>query len=81
MQSGISDKGKPGAISRLENTDYELAWLAFIGQIDRDYLIETVGKPENIGDVVIKIAQAAFDIAWDARGLADLAIIHAHRND
>jgi hypothetical protein len=43
--------------------------------MDRNALMELVRQPENIGQIAVALAQNAFDAGWEARGLADLAII------
>ena len=79
MQSGTSEKARLGRISRLANTDYSLAWLAFIRSFRSTAMMAAAVLPTNIQEVAIKMVQDAFDAGWDARGLADLAIIHESR--
>lgn len=79
MQSGTSEKELPGRTSKRQNTDYHIAWLAFLkfsGSLpiiaDRYYPTEQTDLLEHLRD--------AFDAGWDARGLSDLAITYRHRN-
>ena len=78
MPSGTLDKGKPGAISRHQDTDYHMAWLAFLKQSDavtRTVLDRYVLAEQN---ELLTNLRSAFDAGWEARGLADLAIIDKH---
>ncbi len=77
MPSGISEKEKLGRISRLANTDYSLAWLAWLRAVGAEIVSD--GITDAAQEFILSSLRNAFDAGWDARGLADLAIIHKCR--
>ena len=77
MQTGTSEKGKLGRISKLVDTDYAIAWLDWLNTYGKD-MVENASKIINT-DLMLAGFKHAFDAGWNARGLADLAIIHEYR--
>ena len=76
MPSGTSEKGKLGRISKLVDTDYAIAWLDWLNNHGK----EMVENAAIFGpDLMLAAFKHAFDAGWNARGLADLAIIHDYR--
>ena len=78
MQAGTSEKGKLGRISRHRDTDYHIAWADHILAASTEFKAfrakSDAGTQETV-DYFISALRDSFDAGWDARGLADLAII------
>lgn len=76
MQYGTSEKGKHGAISRRETTDYHLAWITWLKTFDAMNVAEHLNPDDpDYGGKVVSFMRDNFDAGWDARGLADLNVI------
>lgn len=77
MQSGTSGKGKLGRISKLPDTDYAIAWLDWLNNHGKE-MVDSVATKETL-ILILTAFRHAFDAGWNARGLADLAIIDERR--
>ncbi len=77
MPSGTSDTEKPGRISKLSDTDYCIAWLDWLKKHGA-FMVDNAAT-EAAGHHMLLALRDAFDAGWDARGLADIAIIDKHR--